>query len=115
MKKVLFGLWVALLVLLPGVLSLDIETDKLSYRGGETIHVFVSENVEVSYNGIVKFGRNLEFVAVESDNKIISGDSEKLIHVSDGKTIGTLLNLGVFGLINLFIVKIIKKCWKIFI
>ena len=48
-------------------------------------------------------------------NKIISDNDERLIYVSDGKTIGTLLNLGIFGGINLFIVKIVKRCFTSFI
>ena len=118
MKKLIFGLWVALLtlVLLPGVLSLDIETDKLSYRDGETISVFVSENSKIEYNGLIKNGRHAEFIAVKSDNEILVNDEyQKLIHVSDGKVVRTSLDLGIFGLINLLIVKIVKKCWKIFI
>lgn len=103
-------------LLLPEALSLDIETDKLSYKIGETIRVSVSENAKVEYNGLVRHGKYVSFEADKLANKIIVNDEyEKLVHVSDGKTFDTCLNLGVFGLINLVIVKIMGKCIKIFI
>ena len=108
-KLKLLGLWVAIslfvLILLPEALSL--ETDKMSYREGEVIRV----NERVSYCGESGYS----FVARLDCNKLVSDNDERLVYVSDGKTVGTVLNLGIFGLINVFIIKIVGKCWKIFI
>jgi len=105
MIKKSIGLWVLVaLLLLPEVLSMEVE--KMSYVEGEIIRV----DEEVSYCGKTGYS----FVASLDCNKII-GSSEKLIHVSDGKSFGTVLNLGVFGFVNLFIVKIVRRCFKIFI
>ena len=93
-----------LVILLPSVLSMEVE--KMNYVEGEIIRV----DEKVSYCGKTGYS----FVASLDCNKII-GSSEKLIHVSDGKSFGTILNLGVFGFVNLFIVKVAKKCFKIFI
>jgi hypothetical protein len=117
MKAGILGLWVAVaLLLLPEALSLDIETDKLNYKAGETISVSVSENSRIEYNNIVKHGSYAEFKADKLDNRIlVNNEYEKLIYVSDGKIIGTCLNLGIFGVINIFIFKIMRKCLKMFI
>ena len=89
---------------------MEIETDKLSYKVGETIKVYVSEDSKIEYNDIIKHGSYAEFKAVKLKNKIIVNDLyERLIYVSDEKIIGTLISLGIFGAINLFIFKVIKK------
>jgi len=100
------GLWVLVVVLLiPEVLSLDVE--KLSYVEGELIRV----NEMSEYCGV----KGYSFTARLDCNRVVSENSEKLVYVSDGKTVGTVLNLGVFGGINLFIVKIVKKCFRSFL
>lgn len=107
---------VFMLILLPNALSLDIETDKMNYKVGETIKVHVSEKAKIEYNDQVRHGTYASFKANKLANKIVVNDEyERLVYVSDGKIIGTILNLGIFGGINLIIFKVIKKCWKIFI
>ena len=106
-KLKLLGLWVALslLILLPEALSL--ETDKLSYREGEIIRV----NERVSYCGSV----GNSFVARLDCNRLVSSSDEKLVYVSDGKTVGTFLNLSIFGFFNIFLIKVVKRCFNSFV
>ena len=83
------------------------DTEKLSYVDGEIIRV----NERAEYCGEVGY----QFIARLDCNRLVSESDEKLVYVSDGKTIGTFLNLGIFGFVNIFIVKVLRKCLRVFI